>query len=356
MKLLLLSLLVLATAHAELKPQKNKPVCKPIDHCPVEDTPDDCDLDLFRRNCQVYSSHFEFLFWKTVATDLIYAQKMNQPAWGPDNNGVQGAYKTSCYNIEPGFRISQSFFRATRFWEVWGSYTRLTARGERSTTPSSVPTEFITASWELPFMGPLQSATSSLHLNYNVADLFVDRLFYPNPHLRVRMIAGLTGTWLGQNWTSKYFDLTNSSRIRNAWNYWGAGLRFGMTGDWYWTDNVYLTVKGTLAALAGSYHNRTRQTTTALAPGYNSTLPIRNASYRDTRPVGNIQVMIGPSWQQNWTKSRLELFVGYELNAWMNLQEVYHSTLGTPSAAKPTWISSGFLGLHGLTSRLTLDY
>jgi len=357
MRRVLLFLLAITAVFGQPNPPKNKPPCKPIDHCPSEPDPYDCDLDLFRRNCQVYSSHLEFLFWKTVANDLIYAQKMNQSAWGPDNNGIQGAYNTSCYNIEPGFRLSQSFFRATRYWEIWWSYTRMTSRGENTTTASSVPTEFVTSAWELPFMSALSSAKSSLHLNYNVADMFIDRLFYPNPHLRVRMIAGLTGTWLGQNWTARYFDISNNSaRIRNAWNYWGCGMRFGMTADWFWTEDIYFTVKGTLAALMGSYHNRTLQTSSVLAPGYNSTLPIRNASYRDTRATGNVQVMIGPSWQKNWTKTRIELFTGYELNVWTNLQEVYHSTLGTPSAAKPSWINNGFLALHGLTSRITFDY
>jgi len=358
MRWILLSLLTLGTLYADQKPQKQtKPACKPFEYCPVEPCTDDCDLDLFRRNCQVYSSHFEFLFWKTVATDLIYAQKMNQSAWGPDNNGIQGAYKTSCYHIEPGFRLSQSFFRATRYWELWGSYTRLTGRGSNSVSPSSIPAEFLTGAWELPFMGPLNSARSSLHLNYNVADFFADRMFQANPHLRIRMIAGLTGTWLGQNWVVNYSDISDvTARIRNAWNYWGCGMRFGMMADWFWTDDIYLTVKATLAAVMGSYHNRTRQTSSVLEPGYNSTLPIRDASYRDTRAAGNLQVMVGPSYQKNWTKTRMEFFVGYEINAWTNLQEVYHSTLGTASEPKTTWINNGYLSLHGLTSRITFDY
>ncbi len=196
MKWSFLSLLAFATAFGA-----SEPPCKNLDYCPVQDSPDDCDLDLFRRNCQVSSSHLEFLYWSTVESDLIYAQKMNQPAWGPANNAVQGEYKTSSYNIDPGFRITQSFFRAPRYWEVWASYTRLTSRGENSASAPPSSTQFLTGAWPLPLMGPLNTAKSSLHLNYNVADFYIDRFFSPNPHLRVRMIAGLTAAWLDQNWT-----------------------------------------------------------------------------------------------------------------------------------------------------------
>jgi hypothetical protein len=329
-----------------------------IEHCPAQKaSTEDCDLDLFRRNCQVFSSHLEFLYWKTVESDLIYAQKMNHPAWGPANNAVQGTYQTSNFNIDPGFRLSLSFFRAPRYWELWAAYTRLTSRGTDSISAPSSATQFLTAAWPMPLMGQLSDATSSLHLNYNVADFYIDRYFNPNPHLRIRMIAGLTGTWLNQNWTIRYFDIANNTaRVKSAWDFWGCGIRFGMAGDWFWTNDIYLTVKGTLAGLMGPYHNKTFQTTTALGAGYNSTLPIRDAGYRDTRPVGNLQLIIGPSWQSNWTNARTELFVGYEFNSWLNLQEVYHSTLGTPTDFKETWINSGMIGLQGLSARFTVDY
>ncbi len=315
------------------------------------------DADLYHRDDQVVSAHLEFLYWKTLETDLIYAQKMSLPAWGPANNAVQGNYENSSFNIDPGFRVGVSFFRAPKFWEVYGSYTRLTSRGTNSIEAPNSSTQFLTAAWPVPLMSQLTSATSSLHLNYNVADFYVDRYFNPNPHLRLRLLGGLTGTWLDQNWTVKYTDTSsNTSRVQNSWSYWGCGLRFGVMADWFWTSNIYLTTKATVGGFMGPYHNRAYQTTTVLSSGYNSTLPIRDANYRDTRPAGNAQLIIGPSWQQNWTDMRTELFVGYEFNAWMNLQEVYHSTLGAPSDPKETWINTGWLGLQGLTARFTIDF
>jgi hypothetical protein len=315
------------------------------------------DDEIFRPNTQVFSNHFEFLYWKTVENSLIYAQKMNQPNWGPANDGAIGTFQTSKFNIEPGFRVSQSFFKASSYWEVWWSYTRLTAHGTNHAEKPSPTDVYLTSAWPAPFTSALSNARSSLGLNYNVADIYFDRYFNPNPHLRLRVLAGITGTWMSQNWTIKYFDIDNhTNRLRSTWNFWGCGIRVGTTADWYWTHNIYLTVKGTLAGLMGPYHNRTKLTTNILQSGYNSTLPIINTGYRDTRPIGHLQLLIGPSWQKNWTNVRTECFVGYEFNAWENLHEVYHSTIGSDFGYKETSINNGLIGLHGLTTRLTIDY
>ena len=67
-------------------------------------------------------------------------------------------------------------------------------------------------------------------------------------------------------------------------------------------------------------------------------------------------MIIGPSWQKNLPKNRIELFAGFEMNLWINLQEVYRSTSSTAMGAKETWINSSTLALYGLTTRLTVDF
>jgi len=352
MKWPLLSLLTAVTIFGNCaQPAAKNKVQQPVSS---EDNP-----DLFHPNNQVLSSHIEFLYWSAVEGALMYAQKMTQPAWSSGaTNAVQGKYENSTYNIDPGLRVSMSFFRAPRFWEIWASYTRLTSRGESSAKAPSRPGEYLTSAWPVPAaIGSLTHANSSLHLNYNVTDFYVDRYFNPNPHLRVRMIAGLTGTWIEQNWAMKYFGSTGFTQsVRNHWTYWGCGMRFGLMGDWFWTNDIYLTARGTLGGFIGPYHNRAIQRTNSLDPTSNNALPIRDGDYRDTRPVGNLQLIVGPSWQKNWDAMRTELFVGYEMNTWTNLQEVYHSTLGDPSDFKETWINTGYIALQGLTARFTIDY
>lgn len=316
------------------------------------------DANLFSQDSQCISSHLEFLYWKAMENSLSYVLKTNAVPWNNDDTYPIGNYKNADFNIDPGFRIAMSYFRAPRYWEVWGMYTRLTSRGTAQESPPSNPNEYLDSVWT-SYLSTLTQAKTWIHLNYNVADLFVDRYFNPNPHLRLRLIGGITGAWIDQNWTTRYYDIANkTTRIRNEWKFGGCGLRIGMYADWFWTSDIYLTLRGTLAALVGPYMNRVFQTTTAQPdPTYNPSLPIRNVTYRDTRSATHLQLILGPSWQKNWDPVRSELFVGYELNGWLNLQEIYHSTgANAASGPKEPWITTGVLTLQGLTTRLTLDY
>ena len=131
-----------------------------------------------------------------------------------------------------------------------------------------------------------------------------------------------------------------------------------MMVDWFWTDDIYMTLRGSIAALTGAYKNSMYQTTSVTpTPAYNPQLPIRNAVYRDSRTVANLQLLLGPSWQKSWKSVRTELFAGYEISSWMNLQEVYFSMPGTPAyTSQQTTINSGILTLQGLTTRFSVDF
>ena len=318
------------------------------------------DPDLFLKDNAIFSSHLEFLYWKPIEGALMYALKMDRQSWNPENTFPVGHYENADYDFDPGFRVTMGYFRAPRYWEIWTTYTRLTARGSEKVHPSnSHPNQFLTATWPTYFQESLSEAKTSIHLNYNVADLNVDRYFIPNPHLRLRMLGGFTGAWMDQDWAVKYYDFDNhTSLIRNRWRFGGAGFRLGLMVDWFWTDDIYVTIRGTLAALVGAYKNSMVQTSSIkLGPEYNTNLPLRNAIYRDARSVGHLQLLMGPSWQRSWKSVRTELFLGYEINSWTNLQEIYFSVQGVPAyASQQTTFNSGVLTLQGLTTRFSIDY
>ncbi|HEY4255538.1 MAG TPA: Lpg1974 family pore-forming outer membrane protein, partial [Chlamydiales bacterium] len=276
----------------------------------------------------------------------------------PSNSYAQGKYKTGSFDIEPGFRISLSYFRAPKEWEVWGSYTRLTSRGHDSTGKPAATNEFLTGTWPQTLSAPLTGASSSTHLNYNVVDAIANRYFHPNAHLRLRLIGGLTSAWMSQDWVVRYTDAAQeSTRIQNKWKFAGGGFRFGLMADWFWTSDIYLTARGTVGALMGCYKNESKQTTTVAASGSdNAAIPIRDATYRDGRGSLTMQASLGPSWQKSFNSTRVEIFAGYEINTWSNLQEIFRSTAAAPSAAKETWINSSLLAIQGLTTRLTMDF
>jgi hypothetical protein len=316
------------------------------------------DANLFRRDAQVLSGSGEFLFWTVNNGCLDYALKMKTPAWGPTNSYAQGTMESGSYNWDPGFRIGLTYFRAPRYWEVRGTYTRLSCRGSNTASKPSPDADYLTATWPQIIAGPLTEAESYLHMNYNLFDLNVDRYFIPNPHLRLRLVAGMVVAWIDQFWAVHYQDaVVTGSSIQNRWKFTGAGLKGGTIADWYWGRDIYITAMGMTGVLVGYYTNSSVQTTNYQpSPDYNSEVPVRNMQFSDTRPAFFAQMSLGPSWQKNFTHHRMEIFAGYEFTFWANINQIYHSTSGAPSYPKETWINSSMTGLQGLTTRMTLDF
>lgn len=328
-------------------PPKPSPCDRPARSCPK---PVPADADLFRRDAPAFSFHGSFLFWRVQEGDIDYVLKQQHTPPG-GTSYAQGKLEKASYDGEPGFRIALSYFRAPKYWEIWGEYTRLTARGSDHTDASSDPTLFLNSTWPDIITRPITSARSGLHFNYNVADLLVDRFFNPNPHLRLRLLGGATVAWMNQDFYISYTNaLSEMNKVHAAWKFIGGGLRLGTTIDWFCGYDIYLTARATAVTLLGSYHNEARQVVSTTAQ------PVRDMHFSDVRPALGVQGMFGPSWQHSFCASRMELFVGYEINTWLNLQEIYRSTGSTASAAKETWINSSALALQGLTTRLTWDF
>lgn len=331
----------------------------PLDH--IEDGPSSAcerppkgcvpfDADLFRRCTPVMSIQGELLFWQVVEGDLDYALKMNQAASGSSSSFAQGNFESGSFNLDPGFRIGALYFRAAHNWEVRSEYTRLTAHGSDFVHRPNSSTEFLNPTWPIsPSDVDLLKASSHTHMNYNVFDLLIDRHFTPNWHLRIRYGGGFTTAWIDQDWKVRYTDiLNNQATVHNRWHFVGAGLKLVNLFDWYWGLDVYMTGKFALGALIGRYTNQAKQNQTGIS--------VRDAFFHDTRAAFTTQFLFGPSWQKKLGSTRLEAFLGYEMNFWFNLQNIYHSTSGSSTAAKETWTNSSVMGLQGLTSRLTLDF
>ncbi len=316
------------------------------------------DADLYKKDAEVISTHAEFLYWTVAEGALDYALKMKRAAWGPTPSYAQGTFELGSYNLDPGFRVALSYFRAPKYWEVRGQYTRLTATGSQSSGKPDPTNVYLTGTWPQIFSVPLASAESFLHLNYNVADLLIARVFNPNPHLRMKLIAGIVTAWINQDFRIRYYDSAlQVTKIKSHWAFVGSGLRVGTNIDWFWGQDIYLTGMATTGVLMGQYKNHAFQKTTHRPnPSDNIAIPLRDAKYQDTRSIFTAQILLGPSWQKNYPLHRLEVFAGYELSTWLNLQEVYRSTASTGSLAKETWINTSALAVHGLTMRLTVDY
>jgi hypothetical protein len=307
--------------------------------------------DLFHKDRESIYFNLEGLYWTVDEGALDYAQKMNQPT-DATVFFAMGKVEKATYHLAPGLRVAAGYFNAPKYWETWAEYTWLNVHGSNTAHDPKEPNLFLTGTWPQIFSGPLMTAKSSTSVNYNTGYLMIDRVFIPNPHLRLKAVAGVGTAWIEQDWHIRYFGVADNSSVRNRWHFWGGGLRGGVFGDWFWGNNIYITGGATLGTFLGGYHNRSKQVSST------QTGAVRNSDYEDTRTAIMAQFLFGFSWQKNYCSlSRAELFVGWEITPWLNLQEVRRSSSGTNlSDAKETWLSTSLFTLQGLTTRLTLNF
>jgi len=317
--------------------------------------------DLFNKSNETILVSGEFLYWTVSEGALDYAIRMDTPSWGQSDSYAQGNIERAKFNWEPGYRFAVGYYRALNFWEVDFEWTYIHLEGHnRAKRPPVNENRFITGTYPQVFPAPVDHTTSHIYLHYKMAELMAHRVFHPfdNPHLRMKLLGGLTGVWLHQGWKVRYFDAElNNTMINNRWKYWGFGLRGGLSFDWFWGRDFYATGKMTTGLVVGHYQNHAKQETSViLQPGDNPAVPIRDVRYDDYRLSYTLQFLLGPSYQKSFNSWRMEVFTGYEMSIWSNLQEVFRSTSAPADQAKQTWLNTGLIGLHGLTTRATFNF
>ncbi len=314
------------------------------------------EVSKFDTRQRIFGS-LEFLYWTVQEGALDYAIHMKHPAPAAPSF-ASGNFKTADFDWAPGFRIVAGFYRAPHYWEVFAQYTWFYSKGSNRTFAPSEAGEFLSATWAEMTTPPLQTAESHIDIHYQIGDLLVTRVFDPNPHLRMRWVGGITTAFIDQNWKIDYFNFVGGhDHIKSKWKFAGAGLRLGITVDWFWTGKIYFTGKASIATLVGAYHNRARQTTNAA--GFDPEVPVRDVLYNSPRFAFHSQILLGPSYQTSFCGCKqwdLELFAGYEFNAWFNLQEVYRSSQSAGGFPKETNLETGVLGFHGIVLRATIGF
>ena len=319
------------------------------------------EADLFNKSEPACIINGEFLYWTVSEGSLDYAIRMRRAAWGPSDSYAQGDYERAEYDWGPGYRLSVGYYRAPNFWEVLGQWTYIHFNGfDRAKRPPAHQNRFITGTFPHIFPNSVDHVSSHINLHYELADLVAHRVFHPfdNPHLRLRFAGGFTGVWMHQGWKVRYFDAElNNTLIDNKWRYWGFGMRARIGFDWFWGHDIYVSGMFSTALVMGHYHNHAKQETSViLQPGDDPSVPIRDARYKDYRMSLNTQFLIGPSYQKSFDKWRLEIFAGYEMTIWTNLQEIYRSTQAPADQPKETWLNTGLIAMHGFTARATFNF
>lgn len=299
------------------------------------------DADLFHKQQKVFHIDPELLFWTVQSGGLCYAALPNHCASPSQTFTPTGRYERTKYDWTPGFRVTMGFFHAPHYWNACAQYTFFSSYGS-----NHCKKQFLIPTWP-SLSSNVQKAKSSVRLQENLVNVIVSRVFFPNPHLRLKILGGLTGGAFENRWHITYKDPINTNKIKTKWTMWGLGPRIGVHFDWYWFCHIYFTGKATFGGILGGYHNRSNQKN--CCPSTSS-----HICYRDYRFSPNIQYFLGYSWQYCFQDKRIELVIGYEFNDWVNMQEIYYFAVS--SLTNITKIEKSPLMIHGGSFRLTLDF
>ncbi len=317
------------------------------------EAPNPQEEDLFNQHEQSFLVNGEFIYWTVSEGSLDYSHRMN--ASTPSNGTLaSGSARRAQFDWNPGYRITAGYFRAPRFWELSGEYTFIHINGSQSVNRPSENDRYLTPTFEPRIDSPIERATSDIHLHYKMFNLTANRVFVlkNNAHFRLKLGASVCSAWLHQRWRVGYIDAAReASTINNRWQYWGVGFRLNLGFDWFWGNDFYVTGKFTTALLTGHYKNHAKYESSR-----DSGVPYGNSRYNDYRVTLNPQFILGPSYQKSIGSMRIEVFAGYEMTLWTNLQEIVRSSRSSGSGEKVTLRSRGDVAIQGLTTRLSLNF
>ena len=197
--------------------------------------------DLFNKDYSAVFINGEFLYWTVSEGALDYALVMKNPAWGDYPVYANGNFARAKFDWDPGFRVALGYYHSEKLMNVWGEYTRLRVKNSNSVKKPDDPLLFLNGTFP-QILTSLSAANSHIRMNYDLVDFLVARVFIPNPHLRLRLLGGVTGVLLKQKWNVKYYgEAPYMTETKNKWRFLGGGLKIGLGIDWFWIRNFYLT-------------------------------------------------------------------------------------------------------------------
>ena len=316
------------------------------------------DYDLFSKDRECEYIELEGLCLKMLNNVQIGAVSSTPNNFSSGASDPSAKLDTVNINFlwQPGFRVTVGYFNAPKYWEVMGQYTWFQDKGNKTVTSPNASEDYLSLGGYYPLepaatSGHLTKITGYSNLYYNDASVLATRNWYPNAHLRMRIYGGLTSLWTHQttNVYNTFSIATNTLNYAYRTKYWGVGFKMGTGADWYWGKDFYLTGKVFWSIVTGRWN-----TSTTVSSGGAMLYQPTDHYYLATQ---NFQFIFGPSYQKSYEKQRLEIFVGYEFNTWLDALTTYN--YNAPTEASSWTNPQSFyqdLVLTGVNIRLTLDF
>jgi len=264
------------------------------------------------------------------------------------DDNVQGSVEALALESNPGIRGSIGY-RTASGWDIVFSYTHFDTDAERSVEAPEAGLFWLTRTSPASFNNNAAAAFATANLNYNVFDVEAGYVILPASCLAMRFFGGFRWAAIEQKFAVRYIGGTVvEERIQDQSTQVDAyGLRAGVETHWGLGNGWSVFGRAAGAVLMGDFSIHDRESETGFGGAGNVDVTYH---YRDVLPV--LDAAAGISWQIG----RLTWQAGYELTAFLNLDNrVTFSGAETISRAQMTNLSSD-LGLEGLFARLIYSY
>lgn len=302
-----------------------------------------------------WSIEAEFLWWKVYQEASEFVTSSNVAIPTVVDSDTLGNYKSAAFDWSAGVRATVGYMFQRDLWQLVGHYTYFHTDGENSVTKPKGDEFYIFATFTDHSVTGLKHATSHIEFRYDTADLLLMRRFLVSEQILLNFSLGAIGAWIDEDWHIRYLDGT-TTRVTNDWDFKGGGAVTGLDSFWHLGQGFALFGKVSVAALLGSYLNKSEILVNPVLPG--SSNPQRKTNYKNHFIVPMTQMAFGVDWNKEFKSVVLRIGVGVEAITWVGLQEVYKDSEASTDLLhdKKDIRNTSNVSLFGATAALGLDF
>ncbi len=301
----------------------------------------------------------EFLYWSTNYSlpfafdfNLSSSQLFSQvPAVAFQSTSVKAHFIRPPQRWTPGFRLGFGGNTGFDGWELQAYYTYYSNETEKKVFSDE---QTINTAW--------QKGKAKFHLNYQVGDLELGRIFYSSPKITIRPFCGIRGAWIDQDNHASFqgnsvsftdafdaqFAADQPLSIKIDLDVRAIGPRIGLNSNWgsYRGLSILANVSGALLYGKGNTHANvnvvsvTQNSDNAITDSQTK-INVRD-KFWDLFP--NLQMLLGVTWGYSFGKNKnmLRISASWETNFWWEAANIL--------------VFDRALSMQGLTAGIGIDF
>lgn len=304
----------------------------------------------------------EYLYWKLDESGMNYAITNNSPtAYDPANmrdvmSLVRNFHQVD-FHYDSGVRGWLGYRVPDYFWEIEGEYTFYYTSDRQHVTRKPPPLGILDGTFPEFTRSPIERASSRFNFHYHTARLQLARPFFVGKTILIRPFFGMQGAWISQKWAVTYTGGDGEKTFfQNNWDYEAGGIHLGLNSEWYIAYGLGLFMNGTLSSLYGNHRLLCTMDPEIFTGG-----PFQKITPNEHRVAQALQLSAGITWGMAFDPIAFRILLGYELNTWFNINELYRVNLagnGTtaPNNEKIPLLTNTSLNLQGLIAGFVLEF